>query len=212
MATSGPNFKVTQNGEEKTIYIDGIQNSYLSLNGGTVTGITTFSNTTASTSTTTGAVTITGGLGVGGDVYGERVHGAVFNDYAEFRNTVLYIKPGQIVCENGDGTQRITTERLQRGCNVVSDTFGFAIGETDECKTPIACAGRALVYTYENRYDFQPGEAVCSGPNGTVSRMTREEMINNPDCIIGFVSEIPEYKTWGARNVEVNDRIWIKIK
>jgi len=79
-------------------------------------------------------------------------------------------------------------------------------------KTPIACAGRALVYTYENRYDFRPGEAVCSGPNGTVSRMTREEMINNPDCIVGFVSEIPEYKVWGTGNVEVDGRIWIKVK
>ena len=137
--------------------------------------------------------------------------GAAWNDYAEFRRTVYEAKPGQIVTENGDGTQHITTERLQRGCNVVSDTFGFAIGETDEYKTPVACAGRALVYTYENRYDFQPGEAVCSGPNGTVSRMTREEMINNPDCIVGFVSEIPEYKVWGTGNVEVDGRIWIKV-
>lgn len=140
------------------------------------------------------------------------IYGAVWNDYAEFRKTVSDAKPGQIVTENGDGTQRITTKRLQRGCNVVSDTFGFAIGETDECKTPVACAGRALVYTYENRYDFQPGEAVCSGPNGTVSHMTREEMISNPDCIVGFVSEIPEYKVWGTGNVEVDGRIWIKVR
>lgn len=44
--------------------------SYLALTGGTVTGITTFSNATDSTSTTTGAVKITGGLGVGGNIYG----------------------------------------------------------------------------------------------------------------------------------------------
>lgn len=43
--------------------------SYLPLAGGTVTGVTIFSNTTASTSTTTGAVRIGGGLGVGGAVY-----------------------------------------------------------------------------------------------------------------------------------------------
>jgi len=42
---------------------------YLPLSGGTVTGITTFSNTQNATSGTTGAVRIAGGLGVGGDVW-----------------------------------------------------------------------------------------------------------------------------------------------
>ncbi len=40
--------------------------SYLPLSGGTVTGATTFSNTTASTSKSTGAVKVSGGLGVAG--------------------------------------------------------------------------------------------------------------------------------------------------
>ena len=206
-------FVVTQNGKPQTVKVYGLESmNYLPLSGGTVTGITTFSNTSASSSTSKGAVRISGGLGVGGNIYGSQVYGAVYNDYAEYRKTVKNVKPGQIVVENGDGTQQISTKRLQPGSNVVSDTFGFAIGKTEDCETPIACAGRALVYTCENRYDFQPGEAVCSGPNGTVSRMTREEMINNPNCIIGFVSEIPEYEFWGAENIKVDKRIWIKVK
>ena len=68
---------------------------------------------------------------------------------------------------------KLTTERLMPACEIVSDTFGFAIGETDECKTPIAATGRVLAYTYEDRYSFELGDAVCSGPNGTVSKMTR---------------------------------------
>ena len=206
-------FVVTQNGTPQTVRVYGLESmNYLSLSGGTVTGVTTFSDTSAASSTSTGAVRISGGLGVGGNIYGSQVYGAVWNDYAEYRKTVKNAKPGQIVVENGDGTQQISTKRLQPGSNVVSDTFGFAIGKTKDCETPIACAGRALVYTYENRYDFQPGEAVCSGPNGTVSRMTREEMINNPNCIIGFVSEIPEYEFWGTENIKVDKRIWIKVK
>jgi len=54
--------------------------------------------------------------------------------------------------------------------------------------------------------------AVCSAPNGTVDIMTREEIKEYPDCIIGIVSEIPEYDTWGSDNIKVNNRIWIKIK
>lgn len=54
--------------------------------------------------------------------------------------------------------------------------------------------------------------AVCSAPNGTVDIMTREEIKEYSDCIIGIVSEIPQYETWGSDNVNVNGRIWIKIK
>lgn len=42
--------------------------AYLKLSGGTVTGVTSFTNTTASTSKTTGAVKLSGGLGVAGRV------------------------------------------------------------------------------------------------------------------------------------------------
>ena len=43
--------------------------------------------------------------------------------------------------------------------------------------------------------------------------MTREEIQKYPDAIIGIVSEIPEYKTWGTDNeVIVNNRIWIKVR
>ena len=41
----------------------------LPLSGGTVTGVTIFSNATPSTSTTTGAVVVSGGVGVGGAIF-----------------------------------------------------------------------------------------------------------------------------------------------
>lgn len=138
-------------------------------------------------------------------------YGAVWNDYAEFRHTKHTILPGHVVVETGHGDLVMSTKRLQPGGNVVSDTFGFAIGETKECKTPIAVSGRVLVYPYEERWEYEPGDAVCTGPCGTVSKMTREEIREYPERIIGTVSEIPEYDTWGQNNVEVNGRIWIKV-
>ena len=39
-----------------------------------------------------------------------------------------------------------------------------------------------------------------------------QEIKEYPDCIVGIVSEIPQYETWGSDNVNVNGRIWIKIK
>lgn len=140
-----------------------------------------------------------------------KVRGAVFNDYAEYRESLIK-EPGRCVIETGYGDLELSTKRLQLGGNIISDTFGFSIGETNKAETPIAVCGRVLAYPYEDRYKFTAGAAVCSGPNGTVSLMTREEIREWPDAIIGYVSEIPEYKEWGTDKIQVNNRIWIKIK
>lgn len=142
------------------------------------------------------------------------LYGAVWNDYAEFRICNEEFKPGQVVLENGDDTLSIASQRLQRGCSIVSDTFGFAIGETDEAKCPIAVSGRVLAYGYESREEFKKhiGWPVCSGPNGTVSLMTEEEEEKYPSRIVGTVSAVPDYETWGTGNVKVDGRIWIKVR
>lgn len=213
------------NTDELKIYIDNADtttlnsaktyadNNFLKLSGGTVTGVTTFTDTTASTSTTTGAVKISGGLGVAGDIYANKVYGAVWNDYAECRESNEFIDAGYVVKENGDDTLSLADGRLIYGCSIVSDTFGFMIGETDKAHTPIAVSGRVLAYPYENRevFRYNIGCFVCSGPNGTVSLMNKEEVWNHPEAIIGQVSAVPDYEYWG-NNVKVNGRVWIKVR
>lgn len=140
------------------------------------------------------------------------LYGAAWNDYAEFRETKEKIEPGRVIIEDGNGVLSLSLERLQPGAEIVSDTFGFAIGETNKCKTPVATSGRVLAYPYEDRNSYKAGDAVCSGPNGTVSKMTREEIKEYPDRIIGTVSEIPDYEVWGQSNIKVNNRIWIRIR
>lgn len=140
------------------------------------------------------------------------LYGAVWNDYAEYRSQKEEIGPGYCVASSDNGQVYKTTERFQACDGIVSDTFGFAIGETDECKTPLAVAGRVLAYCEGDRYSYHAGDTVCAGPDGRVCKMTREEIREWPDRIIGIVSEIPEYETWGSGNVPVDDRIWIKIK
>ena len=140
-----------------------------------------------------------------------KAHGAVWNDYAEFRSSEV-LEPGRVIVETGKGNLVLATERLQPGANIISDTYGFSIGETEECRCPIAVSGRVLAYTYEDRDSYEAGDPVCAGPNGTVSKMSREEVREWPDRIIGTVSEIPTYETWGSGNVEVKNRIWVKVR
>ena len=158
--------------------------------------------------------TVTGTLQYNENVYisGNVMYGACWNDYAEYRISNCQ-EPGRVICENGDDTLSLSTERLQPAGNVISDTFGFAIGETEQAKTPIAVSGRVLAYPYESREEFKKniGRPVCSGPNGTVSIMTDKEYRDKGYCAIGTISAVPDYEEWGAGKVKVNGRVWIKV-
>lgn len=159
--------------------------------------------------------------GSDGEVHSSfKIYGAVWNDYAEYRKDnpeeSILQKPGRCVRETGNGKLTLTTERLQRGCEIISDTFGFAIGKDEEngYNTPIASNGRVLAYIYEGRDAALThiGWPVCSGPNGTVSIMTEAEERDFPSRIIGTISEVPDYEQWGENPVQVNGRIWIRIR
>ena len=147
-----------------------------------------------------------------GALVASTVSGAVWNDYAEYRSQKEVIEPGYCVSSADNGEVYKTTEKFAACDGIVSDTFGFSIGETDTAKTPLAVAGRVLAYCAGNREDYHSGDTVCAGPEGKVMKMTREEIKEWPDRIIGIVSEIPTYETWGEGNVPVNGRIWIKVK
>ncbi len=158
--------------------------------------------------------TVTGTLEYNANVYisGNVMYGACWNDYAEYRISDCQ-EPGRVICENGDDTLSLATERLQPAGNVISDTFGFVIGETEQAKTPVAVSGRVLAYPYESREEFKKniGRPVCSGPNGTVSIMTDKEYRDKGYCAIGTISAVPDYEEWGVGKVKVNGRVWIKV-
>lgn len=150
-------------------------------------------------------------------VEGNSVTGAVWNDYAECRESDC-LEAGYVLAENGDDTLSKANERLAPFAGVSSDTWGFSQGETEKAKTHIAVAGRVLVYPYQNRNNYKPGDCVCAALGGTVDIMTREEIREWPDRIVGTVSCVPEYEEWGGGEgadrdpVKVNGRIWIKVK
>jgi hypothetical protein len=78
---------------------------------------------------------------------GDAVTSAVWNDYAEYRHSIC-TEPGYCVQELGDDSLFKTRKRLDHFAGITSDTWGFAQGETENAKTPIAVAGRVLVYTF----------------------------------------------------------------
>lgn len=163
--------------------------------------------------TMTGDLIVQADIVCTGTIYGSTVYGGVSNDYAEFRQALQgELLPGFVVCGNDNGELMLTNQHMSHFEGVVSDTYGFAIGETEKCKVPLAVAGRVLVYFEGNRDDYHTGDVVCASETGRVEKMTREEAMWYPDRIVGTVSEIPQYEEWGDAKVKVNNRIWIKVR
>jgi hypothetical protein len=144
-----------------------------------------------------------------GYLYATRVYGAVFNDYAEYRPAKENYEAGTVVVECGDGSVTRATKRLQKASKVVSDTYGMGLGEPKDA-VAVSVAGRVLVRVV-NRGDFNIGDAVCAGKDGFACKMNWAEVILYSDRILGIVSEIPTYRTWGTLKIPVNNRIWISI-
>ena len=42
--------------------------------------------------------------------------------------------------------------------------------------------------------------------------MTKQEIKDYPDRIVGVVSEVPSYEIWGEENIPVNGRVWIRVR
>ena len=166
-------------------------------------------------------------IGTNGHFYSVAVHNAVWNDFAEYREGTT-TEAGRVVAATADSNKvSLTYERLQPCAHVISDTFGCSVGQSDTAQTPIGVGGRVLVYPYQPIENYHVGDCLCAAPNGTADIMTREEIIQYPDRIIGVVDEIPSYLIWkqtlttdkeknGGGKVEtsvpVNGRIWIYVR
>lgn len=181
--------------------------------GNTTTKQLFVTDKTPATNRWSGSIQTLGGIGAEGNIYGDKVYGAVYNDYAEYRISDVYFEPGTVIVEDPDRPDYVTlpTENNRLAPMVVSDTYGFCIGPKD-ClyPTPVATSGRSLVKLHSSidRDTLKPGLMLKAECDGTASILSNEEYISNPSLLLGFVSSIPDYEVW--ENIKVNNRIWIR--
>lgn len=180
----------------------------------TFSGPITFSNTTASTSTTTGAVVISGGLGVQGNIYGSKVWGCVWNDLADCidvpENTDL--EYGYCYCFDGENYYK-STKYLDNGIiGIHSDTAGFCMGRREnEKQMNVAVAGFVLTYVDK---EYSVGTPLTCKENGILTKLKEEDISKNPHKIVGTFWKTEPNDLWGpeGKEVEVNGRMWVKVK
>ena len=205
-----------------TTFLTGIPNhshDYLSLSGGTVTGVTTFSSTVNSNNTQTGAVVIRGGLGVAGNIhgtviYGQAVYGAVANDLADSIpvNEDCILEHGYCYCFDGEKYNKSSKYMDDGIIGIHSDTYGFKMGhEENKKKMDIAVSGFVLAYVDK---EYKPGTPLTCTENGYLTEIKKEDKIEYPEKIVATYWKNEPAEEWGTeeRKVKVNGRKWVKIK
>lgn len=119
------------------------------------------------------------------------MRGASWNDYAEYRTIEdnSDLEYGKVVCEDGKGNVEYSNKRLQPLPYVLSNTYGFILG-TGNCEVGIS--GKVLVKVNE---EVELGDCVCADKDGYAGKMTREEIKEYPDRILGTVTQVVNKNT-----------------
>lgn len=168
---------------------------------------------------TYGSSLVLAGMGVGGDVIGDNVYNAVWNDMVDCievpENTIL--EYGKCYTYNGKDYMP-STKYLDDGIiGIHSDTAGFYVGAKPESKClEVAVAGFALAYVDKI---YKPGTPLTCGPNGYLTELKEEDIEMNPHKLVATFWK-KEWATWWGFNrplcsehiIEVNNRMWVKVK
>lgn len=105
-----------------------------------------------------------------------------------------------------------TSEIGQASIGIVSDTYGFSLGDLteEEKKTylpmPIAIGGYVLAHV-DKKYPF--GTALTSGANGYLTEADEHLRTTHPERILATYWKSESFETW--RGIEVKGRSWVKI-
>lgn len=171
-------------------------------------------DTTDATNRWSGSIQTLGGIGVQGSVFADKLYGAAYNDYAEYRMAHSYFEPGTVVVEDLSEPDFVTlpSEDNLSIPMVVSNTFGFCIGpkSSEDYAIPVAVSGRVLtkISSSIDRNSLKPGMMLKASTDGTADLLTKEEYFNYPDRLLGYVSSVPDYEIW--EGIPVENRVWVR--
>lgn len=155
---------------------------YLPLTGGTLTGALKF-RTTGSNDTSSGGTFYVGStdpsavmrLNYNGYFYATKIYNSVYNDLAECFIPIDDIKYEEVkyrIAEiNEDGKVRLATKESNMVVGIVSTSYGYLLGGSEEevkssKKIPIGLSGTLWVDAEDSVNVSYMGRFVCSGDNG----------------------------------------------
>lgn len=174
-------------------------------------------NNTASSSTSTGALVITGGLGVSGNIRGQYVYGAVWNDLTDFIpvDQECILEYGKCYCFDGQHYYQADRYCPENIIGIHSDTAGFGMGHKEDIEgiKELECSIAGFVLAYVDK-EYPVGTPLTATENGYLTAMAQEDKREFPERIVATFWKPESAETWGSKDkqVQVNGRMWVKIK
>lgn len=172
---------------------------------------------TVSSTSTEGSGTINlpnGGIYAKGGVVANAFYssGNDFADCISSEDNVIDLEPGYCYCYNGEKYYK-STKYLDEGIiGINSDTYGMHVGSAEkEASLRVAVSGFALAYVDK---EYKPGTPLTCTEKGYLTEISKQDKIEYPERIIAtfWKKENKEYWISGLRRVEVNNRMWVKIR
>ena len=171
-------------------------------------------NTAITSKPTTGTLRVVGGIAATSGIKGSGVYNAVWNDLVDAIEVPVDTDLEYGYCYCFDGTSYYKSRKyLDDGIiGIHSDTAGFIMGLKDSAKEMhVAVSGFVLAYVDKV---YKPGTPLTCTENGYLTELKPKDKIENPEKIIATFWKPEPAETWGTeeKTVQVNGRMWVKIK
>lgn len=158
---------------------------------------------------------VTGALSATGTITGSKVYNSVFNDiadYIELESPLEKIEYGKCYIYDNKSA-KTSSEYCQKGVvGIVSDTYGYGLGVKNlnvGYEIPIAVAGFVLAYV-EKSSSLEIGDALTSSVDGYLTKIKEEDKCKYPERILATFFKFEDKEKW--HDIEVNGRVWVKVK
>lgn len=171
-------------------------------------------DTGISSKPTKGALRVVGGIAATSGIKGGSIYNAVWNDLVDAIEVPADTDLEYGYCYCFDGVSYYKSRKyLDNGIiGIHSDTAGFIMGLKDSVKEMyVAVSGFVLAYVDKV---YKSGTPLTCTENGYLTEIRKQDKLENPEKIIATFWKPEPAETWGTeeKTVQVNGRMWVKIK
>ena len=135
----------------------------------------------------------------------------VWNDVADFRKLNDELIYGKCYYDTTNGAKICDTQCQKSVIGIASNTFGQGLGFIGAKSVPIAISGWVLAFVDK---EYEIGTPLTNDENGDLTEITFEEKKWYPERLVAIYRNKEVNILWGPKDkeIEVNNRYWVKIK
>jgi len=140
-----------------------------------------------------------------------KIWNGVWNDVADFRKLNDKLIYGKCYYDTINGAKICDTQCQKSVIGIASNTFGQGLGFIGAKSVPIAISGWVLAFVDK---EYEIGTPLTNDENGDLTEITFEEKKWYPERLVAIYRNKEVNILWGPKDkeIEVNNRYWVKIK